>query len=286
MTEPTDPARLTYPRATWRLIVDTEPRSGAWNMALDEAIQDAVAAGVAPPTLRFYQWAPPAVSLGKRQPVDGVDLARCARDSVDVVRRPTGGLAILHTDELTYSIATLPTDPRAAGAILDAYKRLSAGLVEGLRRLGVAAELNPVNPFGTASGSAACFETPSAYEITVGGKKLMGSAQSRPAGRVLQHGSLPLVGDIARVAEYLSFASAAERTALGAHLRQRATTLQDALGREVGFTEAVAALAAGFATALHLDLAPANIADAELRAAAERLAQVGVADHAAAHART
>ena len=266
----------SYPRATWRLIVDPAPRTGAWNMALDEAVQDAVAAGEAPPTLRFYQWAPPAVSLGKRQPVDGVDLARCRRDGVDVVRRPTGGLAILHTDELTYSIATLPTDPRAAGAILDAYKRLSAGLVEGLRQLGVPAELNPVNPYGTPSGSAACFEAPSAYEITAGGKKLMGSAQSRPAGRVLQHGSLPLVGDIARVADYLSFASAAERDALRTHLGQRATTLRDALGRAVSFDEAAAALRDGFAAALCLDLAPGPVSVAELRSAEERLPLVRV----------
>jgi lipoyl(octanoyl) transferase len=281
MTEP------AYPRATWRLIVDPEPRTGAWNMALDEAIQDAVAAGDSPPTLRFYQWAPPAISLGKRQPADGVDLARCQRDGVDVVRRPTGGLAILHTDELTYSIATLPTDPRAAGAILDAYKRLSAGLVEGLRCLGVPAELNPINPYGTPSGSAACFEAPSAYEITASGKKLMGSAQSRPAGRVLQHGSLPLVGDIVRVADYLSFASAAERAALRAHLGQRATTLHDALGRAVTFAEAAAALRDGFAAALCLDLAPGQLSSAELRAAEERLPQVRVSEDAPVeHART
>jgi lipoyl(octanoyl) transferase len=280
-------SKLVYPRATWRLIVDPEPRTGAWNMALDEAIQDAVAAGEAPPTLRFYQWAPPAISLGKRQPADGVDLAACQRDGVDVVRRPTGGLAILHTDELTYSIATRPTDPRAAGAILDAYKRLSAGLVDGLRRLGVPAELNPVNPYGTANGSAACFEAPSAYEITVGGKKLMGSAQSRPAGRVLQHGSLPLVGDIARVAEYLSFASVAERAALRAHLGQRATTLADALGRTVTFTEAAEALRDGFAAALCLDLMPGHLSDAELRATEERLPLVRVSDDAPVeHART
>ncbi|HEV2235166.1 MAG TPA: lipoate--protein ligase family protein [Ktedonobacterales bacterium] len=271
----------SYPRATWRLIVDPEPRTGAWNMALDEAIQEAVAAGAAPPTLRFYQWAPPALSLGKRQPLDGVDLSRCRRDGVDVVRRPTGGLAILHTDELTYSIATLPDDPRAAGAILDAYKRLSAGLVAGLRRLGVAAEMNPVNPYGTHTSSAACFEAPSAYEITAGGKKLMGSAQTRPAGRVLQHGSLPLVGDIARVADYLSFTSAAERAALRAHLAERATTLRDALGHAVAFDTAAAALGDGFAAALNLDLAPASISDAELRAAEERLPLVVVSPDAA-----
>jgi lipoate-protein ligase A len=281
MTQP------TYPRATWRLIVDPEPRTGAWNMALDEAIQDAVAAGDAPPTLRFYQWAPPALSLGKRQPLDGVDLARCQRDQVDVVRRPTGGLAILHTDELTYSIATLPRDPRAAGAILDAYRRLSAGLVDGLRRLGVPAELNPVNPYGTHNSSAACFEAPSAYEITAGGKKLMGSAQSRPAGRVLQHGSLPLKGDIARVAEYLSLASVAAREALRAHLAERATTLRDALGRDIAFAAAADALRDGFAAALNLDLAPGALTPDELRAAEQRLPlALVIGDAAVERART
>ncbi|HLJ81261.1 MAG TPA: hypothetical protein VKT52_07245 [Ktedonobacterales bacterium] len=125
---------LTFPEyapAAWRLIVEDEPRSGAWNMALDEAIMDAVGAGDAPPTLRLYQWAPPCLSLGKRQPLTGVDVARCHEDGVDVVRRATGGWAILHTDELTYSITTCPDDPRAEGAILDAYRKLSAGLSRG-----------------------------------------------------------------------------------------------------------------------------------------------------------
>ncbi len=86
-----------YPHAEWRLIVETEPRTGAANMALDEAIMDAVAADRSPPTLRFYQWEPPCLSLGKRQPLSGIDLAACLRDGMDVVRRATGGLAILHT---------------------------------------------------------------------------------------------------------------------------------------------------------------------------------------------
>src|SRR5579863_810911 len=206
-------ATAEYPRATWRLIVEREPRTAAENMALDEAIMDAVAAGEVPPTLRFYQWAPPGLSLGKRQPLSGVDLAACARDGVDVVRRATGGFAILHTDELTYSVATTPDDPRAAGAILDAYRSLSQGLLAGLRRLDVPAVMNPVVPGGTHNASAACFEVPSAYEITAGDYKLIGSAQTRPAGRVLQHGSLPLHGDIARVVAYLAFESEAEREA-------------------------------------------------------------------------
>jgi lipoate-protein ligase A len=252
-------------------------------MALDEAVMDAVANGEAPPTLRFYQWAPPCLSLGKRQPLDGVDFARCHAAGVEVVRRATGGFAILHTDELTYSIAARPDDPRADGAILDAYRKLSQGLLVGLRRLGAPARMNPVHPGGSPNASAACFEAPSAYEIVVGERKLMGSAQARPNGRVLQHGSLPLRGDITRVAEYLIFSDEAERTALAAHLRERATTLGDALGRAVSYDEAAVALRAGFAEALNLRLELGEPTPGEL-AAAESRAREKVAELAAVSA--
>ncbi len=145
------------------------------NMALDEAIMDAVAADRSPPTLRFYQWDPPCLSLGKRQPLSGIDLEACQRDGVDVVRRATGGLAILHTDEVTYSVCVRPDDPRAEGAVLDAYRKLSQGLVAGLALLGVDAVMNPVEPGSVQNASAACFEAPSAYEITAGTQKLMAS---------------------------------------------------------------------------------------------------------------
>lgn len=277
--DPDRPARnaSAYPRATWRLIVDHAARTGAWNMALDEALMEAAAAGAAPPTVRFYRWEPPCLSLGKRQPLDGVDLVACRRDGVDVVRRATGGWAILHTDELTYSIAVRQDDPRAQGAILDAYRTLSEGLTAGLRLLGLPAAMNPVAPGGTHNISAACFEVPSAYEITVAGRKLIGSAQTRPNGRVLQHGSLPLGGDIARVARYLSFASQEERDALAAHLRARATTLADLLGHQVSFAEAARALREGFATALNLAFEPGEPTAAELAAAETRLAEKIVA---------
>jgi lipoyl(octanoyl) transferase len=267
-----------YPRAEWRLIVDPEPRTGAWNMALDEAILDAVAAGQVLPTVRFYQWNPPSLSLGKRQPLDGVDVARCRADGVDVVRRPTGGLAILHTDEWTYSVVAPQDDPRTVGPMLDAYRRLSAALVAGLERLGAHAEMHPVNPLGAQNLSAACFEVPSAYEITVGGMKLMGSAQTRPSGRMLQHGSLPLHGDIARVAEYLWYDTDADRQRLRAHLEQRATTLRDALGRPVTFAATCAAMHEGFAQALNLALVSAGPTAREVAAAASRVPSVLVTE--------
>lgn len=273
MVEADDAPLSVYPQAVWRLIIERAPRTGAWNMALDEAIMDAVAAGDSLPTLRFYAWEPPCLSLGKRQPLDGVDLERCRADGIDVVRRATGGFAILHTDELTYSVAVRPDDPRADGAILDAYRKLSQGLLAGLRLLGATPEMSPVVPGGVHNASAACFEMPSAYEIVVGHQKLIGSAQARPAGRVLQHGSLPLTGDIARVVPYLAYERQEERVTLAAHLRERATTISDALRRPVRFDEAAEAMARGFAHALNLTLEPGEPRVAEMDAAAQRLAE-------------
>lgn len=245
-----------YPHAEWRLLLDDAPRTGAWNMALDEAIMDAVAEGVAPPTLRLYQWAPPCLSLGRRQPLQGVDLVRLSDDGCEAVRRATGGWSILHTDELTYSVTLSPDDPRANGPILDAYRKLSAGLVAGLGLLGVDAVMKPATASGTHNITAACFEVPSAYEITAHDHKLIGSAQARPNGRVLQHGSLPLMGDIGRVTRYLTFSDEAERAALADHLRERAATLAEVAGRNVTFVEAADAMRRGFACALNITLTP------------------------------
>lgn len=261
----------SYPRATWRLLLEDSPRNGAENMALDEAIMDAVATGDAPPTLRLYQWAPPALSLGKRQPLGGVRLDRCAHDGVEIVRRATGGLAILHTDELTYSIATRPDDPRAAGAILDSYRSLSEGLLLALDLLAIHAEMAPVVPGGAHGTSAICFEQPSAYEISVGGRKLIGSAQVRPQARLLQHGSLPLTGDIGRIVDYLRFDPDDERETLRRHLHERATTLSAVLGRDVPFAEAAEAMRSGFADALNIQLEPGELTSGE-RAASGRIA--------------
>ncbi|MFC2029907.1 biotin/lipoate A/B protein ligase family protein [Chloroflexota bacterium] len=253
--------RSPYPRATWRLLVQGQT-DGATNMAVDEAILGAVASGASPPTLRFFSWHPPCLSLGRSQPVDDVDSVACRGDGVDMVRRPTGGRAILHTDELTYSLALPQTDPRASGDILDSYRRLSEGLLAGLRELGVEAVRAMGHRKPQAELTAVCFETPSDYEITVGGRKLVGSAQWRAQGGVLQHGTLPLHGDIGRIVTYLAF-SDAERRAQRKAVRARAATLQDTLGENVPFARAAEALATGFAQALNLKLAPGALTDEE-----------------------
>jgi len=262
----------TLEAAVWRLIVDPEPQSGPANMALDQAIAEAVAASASPPSLRFYRWKPPAVSLGRHQSVSEVDRTAIAARGYELVRRPTGGRAILHVDELTYSVTAPVDEPRMRGGVMDAYLRLSTALVAGLHNVGLAdADKAPGSARAGRDVSAACFETPSAYEITAGGRKLMGSAQSRRAGYVLQHGSLPLTGDITRLIDVLAL-SPAEAEELRRDLAARACTLAQALGVDdhdpaVAFEQVAQALVDGFQTTLNLTFAPASPSPDEIRRA-------------------
>ncbi|NUQ39058.1 MAG: lipoate--protein ligase family protein [Caldilineales bacterium] len=247
----------------WRLLI-TEPAAGAWNMAVDEAVATLAARGESPPTLRFYRWQPGAVSLGRHQPHQDVDPERLQAHGYDLVRRPTGGRAILHIDELTYSVAGPQQEPRLAGAVLDAYHRISQGLALGLRRLGVdAVEAALPGPRSGSQPGPVCFETPSAYELCVAGRKIIGSAQSRRAGYVLQHGSLPLEGDITRLVDVLALPQEA-RAQQQAQLAARASTLAALMGRRVTFWEAAAALIDGLTTALEIDLQEGELSPAEL----------------------
>jgi lipoate-protein ligase A len=174
----------------WRLLIDG-PAGGAWNMAVDEVLLDGVASGAAPPTLRFYQWRPACLSLGYFQPFDVVNLASCRALGVEIVRRPTGGRAILHDRELTYSVALPAAVLGHDGGVLPSYYRLSLALQEGLRRLGVAAALAPESAVtGSPEHGPVCFDRPSTHEILLDGRKLIGSAQMRRGGGLLQHGSI------------------------------------------------------------------------------------------------
>ena len=258
-----------YPRTTWRLL-RSPPADGATNMAVDEAILRAVATRQVPPTLRFYAWEPACLSLGRAQTAADVDLEALRAAGFDLVRRPTGGKAILHVDELTYSVVAPQDDPRVAGDIVESYRRLSAGLLRGLERLGVAGlaadRQKPLPRFGVAGGGngPVCFEVPSDYEITAGGRKLVGSAQMRTRSVALQHGALPLYGDLTRICPLLTAYPDPAR------VRARATTVEEALGRSVTWDEAADALAAGYAEALNLHLEPGTLTGEE-RVRAEEL---------------
>jgi lipoate-protein ligase A len=171
--------------ATWLLVDDLDaPHSAVGQMATDLAMLDAVVAG-GPPVLRVYQWQPPALSLGRFQPDDDVDHAACAAHGVEVVRRPTGGRALLHGADVTYSVAFAQPAGEAGG--VDAlYEWLAAGLIAGLERLGVDAAIAR----NEGPGGAVCFAGQQGADLRVGDRKLCGSAQVRRDGAVLQHGSV------------------------------------------------------------------------------------------------
>jgi lipoate-protein ligase A len=247
---------------TGRVIFDS-PRAGVLNMAIDEGILEATAAGGEPFTLRLYAWEPPTLSLGYAQPAADCDPAALARLGWGLVRRPTGGRAILHTDELTYSVVARETHPLMQGGVLESYRRLSEGLLAGLRILGVDAAAD-AGRAARSAGNPVCFEVPSHYEISCGGKKLVGSAQARRLGCVLQHGALPLGGDLARILQVLAHPdSTPER------IRRRAATLGGLLGREVSWREAADAVCRGFAETFDITFRREELRDAEKTRAGE-----------------
>ena len=222
-------------------------------MACDEAVLEAVGRGASPPTVRFYAWDPPAVTLGRHQP--DPDVRTCAaldELGVEWVRRPTGGRLVWHGppgEELTYSIVAPIGEPPLGDGLTDAYRRIHEGLAGGLRRLGLAVELAPrgrgAGPRLDPSSRLACFAATVPWEIEAGGRKLLGSAQRRSRNALLQHGSLPLAGDPT---------ATPERVWPGSFGRRAIATVSAAAGRAVGFAEVADHLRSGLEETLNVRL--------------------------------
>ena len=258
-----------YLPAQWRLVI-TPAAPGAWNMAVDEAILAAIGQNLVLPTLRLYAWAPACLSLGYAQPSTDVDMQRLTERGWHLVRRPTGGRAILHTDELTYSVIGPLSEPRLAGSVLESYRCLASALLLALHRLNIPAESHAAPSAGEPSTKGpVCFEVPSNYEITVGGKKLIGSAQARRKEGFLQHGALPLSGDLTRITQVLAFTDEPTRHAAAARLLSRATTAEQVLGTPLDWEIAAKAFVSAFQDALNLQLLPAELTAQEISRAQE-----------------
>lgn len=250
-----------------RLIRDSVFAGGALNMATDCAIFEAVASGRQPPTLRLYSWQPMCLSLGYGQRIRDVDRRRLRAKGWGLVRRPTGGKAILHGDELTYSLC-LPLDhPLAAGNLVDSYRRIGAGLAAGLRGLAgldetLASEARPQRAY--SDSGPVCFEMPSHYEITVASRKLVGSAQMRRKAGLLQHGAIPICGDVGRICDVLTFASETEREAQRQRVRARAVTLAALMGSAPNWSDVAAAIAKGAAQAYDCEITRQDLSAEEI----------------------
>ncbi|GMR10164.1 MAG: lipoate--protein ligase family protein [Anaerolineae bacterium] len=239
-------------------------------MALDEAILEAVLKLRVPPTLRFYAWNPPCLSLGYAQAVKDADRAAIEREGWELVRRPTGGKAILHTDEITYSISAPADHPLFANGVLPSYERISMALMAGLEEMGIEPELHTADPPAPGSNPV-CFQNPGAFEITVEGKKLVGSAQLRRAGGVLQHGSLPLRGELGRICLALRYANEHDRARAMGEVGLHAITVERVLGESLPWEETARHLTAGFENNLQIRFSRQEPTQPEIRRSHEIL---------------
>jgi len=216
------------------------PRSGAENMRRDAELLAAAAAG-APGGIRLYGFSPPCLSIGRLQDAADVDAAACARDGVEVVRRPTGGVAVLHDEEVTYAVVCAADHPLLGGDVLTSCARIHAAVTRGLATLGVEVRAHGAAADERAAAReraavAACFARPASHELlSLDGRKLVGSAQARRGRALLQHGSVLL--EPPRAAGYLCRPPPEER---------RGTGVRELLGRPVSREELATALAEGF----------------------------------------
>jgi lipoate-protein ligase A len=242
----------------WRLIVDP-PARGAWNMAVDEALVEAVESGQAPPTLRLFRWRPPCLSLGFAQPPGAADRNFCSAHGIDVVRRPTGGRAVLHHLELTYSVAAPLGQGPLSHDLQAVYRAICLALVSGMSRLGVNATLSgaPEGGMPKPTTLVPCFVGPAAGEVVAQGRKLVGSAMRRIGGSILQHGSILEDWD-----------GALQAGALGLEddggLRPSVTTLRDLLGAVPQRSTLVDALVAGFEESVGVSCTAGKLGETEI----------------------
>lgn len=236
-------------------------------MALDEYLLQQGAAGRKEPVLRFYQWDPPGLSIGYFQKTSGrIDRYGAARRGVRPVRRLTGGQAVLHDHELTYSVILPENYPDMPRSVVGAYRVLSKGLLEGFRELGLQAELAIPEKKKESSHSPVCFEEASWYELVVEGRKAAGSSQTRREGMILQHGSIPLSVDESKLFDCFDFPNERVKDRARKAFDGKAVSLDTLAGRKLTIDEVKRAFYTGFERGLGIKLIPADLTSQDEKA--------------------
>ncbi len=236
------------------------------NMALDETLLQAVASGESLPVLRFYRWRPATISLGYGQSMTAdVDLEVCRQAGLDVVRRSTGGRAVLHDHEVTYAVIAPLNAGLFGGSVLDCYRVISEVLQQTLVKLGLPAQLVPGKPRGGQQNAmkAVCFSAPSQYELVIDDCKVAGSAQKRYGQAFLQHGSIPIEMDL----DLLGRALKADKDKATADSLKTVGWLNQWSPRPLAVTELEMLLADEFARHLQIEWLRSEPTAAELREA-------------------
>ncbi|API91782.1 octanoyltransferase LipM [Virgibacillus pantothenticus] len=233
-------------------FLENVPHDAAINMALDEALLQWHYEEKIPPTLRFYQWRKPTLSIGHFQKLEGrIDLEGVQKHQCQLVRRMTGGSAVLHDDELTYSIVISESHPSVASSIRQAYYDLSKGILEGYNHLGIKASYAESV---SKERSNICFERPAFYEMVVDGKKLSGNAQTRKKGVLLQHGSIPISMNVDMLFDMFIFPNEKIKMRKKQAFWNKATTINRILQKNISYDTVKAAFKKGFSEGLEIEL--------------------------------
>lgn len=239
-------------------------------MAVDEALTQSVTQG-APPVFRVYAWSPPAVSFGYAQHVGReIDLKKCKDQNIDIVRRTTGGRAVLHWNELTYSVICNQDDPTVGGTIQDAYRKISLALMAGVKHLGANVSFESrrqeqPSPRGKEL-TAPCFTSTAQHEVTLNNRKLIGSAQQRIGQIILQHGSLLLGPEHKRIVELFPNGKEKLRQRFTKELNNHTISLSENLPHPINFETTANALKQGWTESfpqtnlINTDLTPEELA--------------------------
>ncbi|WP_164908500.1 lipoate--protein ligase family protein [Halobacillus litoralis] len=246
---------------TW-YFVDSGHCTPAINMALDEALMNWHRQGKIPPVIRFYGWKPAGLSVGYFQKVKGkIDLEGVQKHGYKLVRRQTGGRAVLHDNELTYSVIVSEDHKDMPASVKEAYLVLSKGLLKGFTNLGIQADFAIPDGKLDVAGSAVCFEEPSWYELIVDGKKAAGSAQTRKKGVILQHGSIPIDVDDMKLFDMFIYKNERIKERARKAFGDKAVAINQIREETVGFDETKAAFKDGFEKGLNIHLEPFELSE-------------------------
>ncbi len=233
----------------WRLLI-TENNTAFSNMAIDRAVLVANSKGLIPPTVRFFSWKPPAISIGYFQSLeDEVDLNVCKKLGVDCVRRITGGGAVFHDNELTYSIVIPESHPQIPKNIIDSYGRICSAIMKGLKQLGIDSNYFPIN------------------DILSNHKKISGNAQTRKLKTVLQHGTILMDVDVEKMFSLLKVPNEKIKDKLIEDVRKRVTSIKHVLGNNVSFNDVADAMKKGFEEEFNINLIEGKLSKDEIELA-------------------
>lgn len=257
-------------KETWRFI-DSGNCSPSFNMALDEALLEWNSQGKFPPVIRFYGWNPETLSIGYFQKVEKeIDMEAVKSQNIGFVRRPTGGRAVLHEHELTYSVIVPESHPEMPKTVTEAYRVISEGILKGFHQLGLEAyfavpKTKEDREALKSPHSAVCFDAPSWYELVVEGRKVAGSAQTRQKGVILQHGSILIDVDEDKLFGLFKFPNDRVKQRMQRSFKNKAVAINEISPKKVTLQEVKQAFKIGFEEGLNINLEPYQLTADEMK---------------------